>query len=78
MGDSAIHAVAGSVGGAAAMALTYPLVNLSSRAAVATKKEDLSLKDAITKTIKDEGISGLYSGLGSSLFGIAVGGVRAC
>ncbi|BEJ12326.1 hypothetical protein CspHIS471_0207860 [Cutaneotrichosporon sp. HIS471] len=72
MGDSAIHAVAGAVGGAISMTLTYPLVNLSTRAAVATKHEDISLKDAITQTIKKEGLSGLYSGLESSLFGIAI------
>lgn len=72
MGDSAIHAVAGAVGGAISMTLTYPLVNLSTRAAVATKHEDISLKDAIVQTVKKEGISGLYSGLESSLFGIAL------
>lgn len=31
-----------------------------------------SLKDALLKTWKTEGLSGLYSGLGSSLFGIIV------
>ncbi|RSH93758.1 hypothetical protein EHS25_006406 [Saitozyma podzolica] len=54
------------------MALTYPLVNLSTRAAVQTKKEDLSIPEAIARTLKQEGLAGLYSGLGSSLFGIAV------
>jgi len=54
------------------MALTYPLVNLSTRAAVQTKKEHVTIPEAIAKTIKTEGISGLYSGLSSSLFGIAV------
>ncbi|WVR05496.1 hypothetical protein IAU60_002514 [Kwoniella sp. DSM 27419] len=72
MGDSAIHALAGSVGGCVSMAMTYPLVNLSTRAAVQTKKEHLNLTQAIQKTLKEEGISGLYSGLSSSLAGIAV------
>ncbi|KAK8869479.1 hypothetical protein IAR55_000044 [Kwoniella newhampshirensis] len=72
MGDSAIHALAGSVGGCVSMALTYPLVNLSTRAAVQTKKEHLTIPQAIQKTLKAEGLSGLYSGLSSSLFGIAV------
>ncbi|GFZ45945.1 hypothetical protein JCM24511_03678 [Saitozyma sp. JCM 24511] len=72
MGDSAIHAAAGAVGGCISMALTYPLVNLSTRAAVQTKKEDLSIPEAIARTLKQEGLAGLYSGLGSSLFGIAV------
>lgn len=70
MGDSAIHALAGGVGGGISMALTYPLVNLSTRAAVATKKSDMTLPQAIAKTVKDEGLSGLYAGLGSSLVGI--------
>jgi len=72
MGDSAIHALAGAVGGGVSMALTYPLVNLSTRAAVQTKKEDLNIVQAIAKTLKNEGLAGLYSGLGSSLFGIAI------
>ncbi|WWC60711.1 uncharacterized protein I303_103287 [Kwoniella dejecticola CBS 10117] len=72
MGDSAIHALAGSVGGCVSMALTYPLVNLSTRAAVQTKKEDLTLIQAIQKTLEKEGLSGLYSGLSSSLAGIAI------
>lgn len=70
MGDSAIHALAGGVGGGIAMALTYPLVNLSTRAAVATKKSDMTITQAIKKTVHDEGLSGLYAGLGSSLVGI--------
>lgn len=77
MGDSAIHALAGSVGGCVSMALTYPLVNLSTRAAVkqksaASKEEELSIVSALQKTLKEEGLSGLYSGLDSSLFGIAI------
>lgn len=54
------------------MALTYPLVNLSTRAAVQTKKEDLTLIEALAKTLKQEGVSGLYSGLSSSLLGISI------
>ncbi|ADV23371.1 Peroxisomal membrane protein, putative [Cryptococcus gattii WM276] len=72
MGDSVIHAFAGSVGGCAAMALTYPLVTLSTRAAVQTKKEHMTVKEALVKAYIEEGIGGLYSGLGSSLFGIAL------
>jgi hypothetical protein len=49
-----------------------PLVNLSTRAAVQTKKSDLTLPQAIAKTLQHEGISGLYSGLSSSLAGIAI------
>ncbi len=31
-----------------------------------------TIPEAIAKTLREEGVSGLYSGLGSSLFGIAV------
>nr|ODN91870.1 solute carrier family 25 (peroxisomal adenine nucleotide transporter), member 17 [Cryptococcus depauperatus CBS 7841] len=72
MSDSVIHALAGSIGGCISMAMTYPLVNLSTRAAVQTKREHVSTKEALVKIIKEEGVSGIYSGLGSSLFGIAV------
>ena len=55
------------------MLLIYsPLVNLSTRAAVQTKKEHLTIPQALAKTIKEDGISGLYDGLSSSLAGIAV------
>jgi hypothetical protein len=39
MSDSAIHALAGAAGGIAAMTATYPLIFLSTRAAVETKNE---------------------------------------
>jgi len=48
------------------------LVNLSTRAAVQTKKEHLTIVQALGKTIKEDGVSGLYDGLSSSLAGIAV------
>ena len=55
------------------MLLIYsPLVNLSTRAAVQTQKEHLTIPQALAKTIKEDGISGLYDGLSSSLAGIAV------
>ncbi|KDQ17354.1 hypothetical protein BOTBODRAFT_172397 [Botryobasidium botryosum FD-172 SS1] len=72
MSDSLIHAVAGSTGGVIAMTLTYPLIFLSTRAAVETKKEQKTTRQAVIDTLKSEGILGLYSGLGSSLLGIAV------
>jgi len=71
MSDSFIHAVAGAAGGIVAMTATYPLVFLSTRAAVQTKNEK-SLRQAILGILKREGIAGLYSGLNSSLLGIAV------
>ncbi|KAI0677632.1 mitochondrial carrier [Trametes maxima] len=70
--DSVIHALAGAAGGIVAMSATYPLIFLSTRAAVETKKEHKTTYEAVLDIIKREGIVGLYSGLNSSLLGIAV------
>ncbi|KAF8639852.1 hypothetical protein AX17_001107 [Amanita inopinata Kibby_2008] len=72
MSDSLIHSVAGAAGGIVAMTATYPLIFLSTRAAVETKNEKKSVRQAVLDIIKREGVAGLYSGLSSSLFGIAV------
>ncbi|KAG9219334.1 hypothetical protein CCMSSC00406_0001744 [Pleurotus cornucopiae] len=72
MSDSFIHAAAGAAGGVAAMTATYPLIFLSTRAAVETKKEPKSTYQAVLDIVKREGVFGLYSGLSSSLLGIAV------
>ncbi|KAF8558776.1 mitochondrial carrier, partial [Imleria badia] len=72
MSDSALHALAGAIGGMVAMSATYPLVVLSTRAAVDTKPDDKALAQVILDIIKREGLRGLYSGLSSSLVGIAV------
>ncbi|KAF8450301.1 mitochondrial carrier domain-containing protein [Boletus edulis BED1] len=68
MSDPALHALAGAVGGMVAMSVTYPLVVLSTRAAVDSKHDNKVTLDII----KREGFRGLYSGLSSSLVGIAV------
>ncbi|KAI0059631.1 mitochondrial carrier [Artomyces pyxidatus] len=70
--DSLIHSVAGAAGGIVAMTATYPLIFLSTRAAMETKKENKTTYQAVLDIIKREGIMGLYSGLQSSLLGIAV------
>ncbi|GAA6021851.1 hypothetical protein JCM10207_004518 [Rhodosporidiobolus poonsookiae] len=70
--DSGVHAVAGAAGGCIAMAVTYPLVNLSTRAQVEAKSKREGTRAAALKVIKRDGISGLYDGLSSSLIGIAV------
>ncbi|KAF9534356.1 mitochondrial carrier domain-containing protein [Crepidotus variabilis] len=72
MSDSAIHSIAGAAGGIVAMTATYPLIFLSTRAAVETKNERKSTYQAIIDIIKREGVLGLYSGLNSSLLGIAI------
>ncbi|EST07735.1 Mitochondrial substrate/solute carrier [Kalmanozyma brasiliensis GHG001] len=71
--DSFIHACAGGVGGMVAMTATYPLVGISTRAAVESSKnpEEPMIKAAL-KILQQEGVAGLYAGLSSSLLGIGV------
>lgn len=70
--DNVAHALAGAGGGLLSMALTYPLITLSTRAQVESKRAQLSTLDAARRIIKREGIAGLYAGLDSALFGISV------
>jgi len=70
--DNIAHALAGAGGGLLAMTLTYPLITLSTRAQVESKRADTSTLDAIRHIINREGITGLYAGLDSALFGISV------
>jgi adenine nucleotide transporter 17 len=70
--DSAIQALAGALGGVVAMTGTYPLIFLSTRSAVEVKKVNKSTIAVVLDIIKREGLLGLYSGLTSSLLGIAV------
>jgi adenine nucleotide transporter 17 len=70
--DNVAHALAGAGGGILSMILTYPLVTLSTRAQVESKKEESRFIEAVQKIIAREGVSGLYSGINSALFGISV------
>ncbi|KAJ5906281.1 uncharacterized protein N7473_003197 [Penicillium subrubescens] len=70
--DNIAHALAGAGGGILSMVLTYPLITLSTRAQVESKRADSTTLDAVRRIIQREGISGLYSGLESALFGISV------
>lgn len=70
--DNIAHALAGAGGGLLAMTLTYPLITLSTRAQVESKRADTSTLAAVRHIINREGVSGLYSGLDSALFGISV------
>jgi len=75
MSDNVLQGVSGAVGGMLAMTATYPLVYLSTRAqaTIADPKTKVhTVTEAVLETIKREGIVGLYSGLSSSLLGIAV------
>lgn len=70
--DNVAHALAGAGGGLLSMALTYPLITLSTRAQVESKRAESRFIDAVQNIVAREGISGLYSGLNSALFGISV------
>ncbi|KAJ5813871.1 hypothetical protein N7504_010526 [Penicillium tannophilum] len=70
--DNIAHALAGAGGGVLSMILTYPLITLSTRAQVESKRAHSTNLDAIRRIVQREGISGLYSGLESALFGISV------
>ncbi|KAI8854680.1 mitochondrial carrier domain-containing protein [Chytridium lagenaria] len=78
MSDSVAHALAGAGGGMISMSLTYPLITVSTRAQVdksadAEKKAFITKQiEAFSKVIKNEGPGGLYSGIGSAMFGIAL------
>lgn len=50
----------------------YPLITLSTRAQVESKRAQSSTYDAVRRIVQREGITGLYSGLESALFGISV------
>ncbi|KAL0093995.1 mitochondrial carrier domain-containing protein [Phycomyces blakesleeanus] len=76
MSDNIAHALSGAGGGIVAMILTYPLVNISSRLQVQKNDNDKdaykNTLDALAKIIAKEGPKGLYSGLSSGIFGIAI------
>ncbi|KAM0794261.1 putative peroxisomal membrane protein Pmp47 [Usnea florida] len=71
-GDNIAHALAGAGGGLLSMALTYPLITLSTRAQVESRRADSSTFDAVRRIVQREGVTGLYSGLESALFGISI------
>jgi adenine nucleotide transporter 17 len=50
----------------------YPLITLSTRAQVESKRADSGFLDAVKRIVQREGINGLYAGLDSALFGISV------
>ncbi|POS86204.1 Mitochondrial carrier [Erysiphe pulchra] len=70
--DNLAHAIAGAGGGLLSMALTYPLITLSTRAQVESSRANTNFIDAVKLIIRREGGKGLYAGLDSALFGISV------
>lgn len=51
---------------------SYPLITLSTRAQVESKRAQLSTLNAARRIINREGVAGLYAGMDSALFGITV------
>ena len=80
MSEVVVHCVAGIVGSVGAMALTYPLLTVSTRLQVQskTKDEKSSQKhysgtvDALISIIRDEDPTALFSGLNLALTGTAI------
>ncbi|CCH43051.1 Calcium-binding mitochondrial carrier protein [Wickerhamomyces ciferrii] len=84
--DPVAHALAGGIGGALSMAVTYPLVTLSTLAQTKSsktqdnsnddganeKKGKVSTLNAAKYLWKNEGFKGFYSGLESAIFGISL------
>ncbi|CAJ2508462.1 Uu.00g134880.m01.CDS01 [Anthostomella pinea] len=70
--DNVAHALAGAGGGILSMVLTYPLITLSTRAQVESKRAETGFLAAVQRIVAREGVSGLYAGLDSAVFGISV------
>ncbi|KAI3327553.1 mitochondrial carrier [Xylariaceae sp. AK1471] len=70
--DNVAHALAGAGGGVLSMVLTYPLITLSTRAQVESKRAETAFLAAVKRIVAREGVSGLYAGLDSAVFGISV------
>ncbi|KEY66456.1 hypothetical protein S7711_06196 [Stachybotrys chartarum IBT 7711] len=70
--DNVAHALAGAGGGMLSMILTYPLVTLSTRAQVESRKAETKFVEAVRNIVAREGFAGLYSGINSALFGISI------
>lgn len=70
--DNVAHALSGAGGGLLSMTLTYPLIMLSTRAQVESNRASTTFLASVRRILDREGISGLYAGLDSALFGISV------
>lgn len=70
--DNVLHAIAGAGGGILSTLLTYPLLTLSTRSQIESRRAKSGFLDAARRIIEREGITGLYSGLESAIFGISV------
>lgn len=66
------HAIAGAGGGVLAAVVTYPLITLSTRAQIAVGEHHVGNVEAVRRVLKTEGVSGLYAGLDSALYGMTL------
>ena len=60
MSDSLVHAIAGATGGVVSMALTYPLITVSTRSQVNSKEQKLSQLETLKQILREEGVAGLF------------------
>lgn len=70
--DNVLHAISGAGGGILSTLLTYPLITLSTRSQVESRRAKSTFLDATRRIVQREGVTGLYSGLESAIFGISV------
>lgn len=73
--DELAHALAGAGGGALSMALTYPLVTITTKLQTQGNDENNQVKSKL-ETIKEiyrkDGLLGFYAGLESAIYGMAL------
>ncbi|VDL74382.1 unnamed protein product [Nippostrongylus brasiliensis] len=62
--------IVGSMAGATATILTYPLDTAKARLSISTKKEYATLLSVFVKTMKEGGVLALYRGLWPTLLGV--------
>ncbi|KFZ19849.1 hypothetical protein V501_00466 [Pseudogymnoascus sp. VKM F-4519 (FW-2642)] len=70
--DNVAHALSGAGGGLLSMALTYPLITLSTRAQVESTRKRTTFLESTRALLARDGPSGLYAGLDSALVGITL------
>ncbi|CUS21841.1 LAQU0S04e02014g1_1 [Lachancea quebecensis] len=73
--DAFTHALAGGAGGALSMALTYPLVAVTTRLQTQTKNSEtdkLTLAENVKEIYKKDGILGFFAGLESAMLGMTL------
>lgn len=73
--DELAHALAGAGGGALSMALTYPLVTITTKLQTQGNDENNQVKtklETIKEIYRKDGLLGFYAGLESAIYGMAL------